>query len=481
MAKEKRTSSEGRGGSSLLGRGKGGSRGNEGGNDGELHGHFEYGDPRNCAVPSTALARTLKLGILCRSSSVRHSEEGDIITKGRDKSRVTKKYDDVHKTSIQSKEVAFQAAIYSLPSSHFHTRMSKIVTAVLVVLLAVVVRFSPGAPMSVYFFEKPSFLAGASQASFSYSEEGIVRFPGGDGTTLLEGRLHTAQEGSPIIIMAHGLGYSADCGLPAFAETLQEAGYSVLTVDYAGFGTSDGYPRHRVIPERQIRDLQAAVDMVSVYGADQLGVDPSRIILWGSSLSGGHVASVSATKTIPSIRAVISMVPHFGSAAESVIGTVAADPVPSIVGLLQVLVALVRCGFELLTLGTPWYVPLVGPPGSHALMQNSGDEEGYLAITPQNGGEYGWKNAITVDSILYLLPYRPLNRRLENIQAACLLIVAEKDSLCPATFATKAARRIPKAQLEILPGAGHFDVYVGELRNRTLAKMIDFLHKHVPV
>ena len=114
-------------------------------------------------------------------------------------------------------------------------------------------------------------------------------------------------------------------------------------------------------------------------------------------------------------------------------------------------------------------------------MQNPGDEVGYLAITPQNGGEYDWKNAITVDSLLYLLPYRPLNRRLENIQAACLLIVAEKDSLCPASFAAKAARRIPKAQLEILPGAGHFDVYVGELRNRTLAKMIDFLHKHVPV
>lgn len=369
--------------------------------------------------------------------------------------------------------------------------MSRIITVVSIALLAVALRYAPGEPMTALFDADPAKDINARSAtqSFSANQQGVVRFLGGDGVTMLTGQIHRRNDDddkdsvalAPVIVMAHGLGYSTDCGLTPFIEAFQQAGFAVFTFDFSSLGASDGIPRHQVRPGRQVDDLRSAVTTVKQHGP-QLGFDASRLVLWGTSLAGGHVlhmaSTLSKTKDI-SIRAVVSLVPALASPAESALGTIAASPGPALQGLAKVILAVIRCGMEILWTGNPWYIPLVGPPGSHAAMQNPGDQEGYLALKPANGGLYGWRNALTADSILHLLPYRPLNQKLDQIHFPCLLVAAQNDTLCPVRYAELAAQKVPKAELVVIPGKGHFDLYQGDGLQQVLSKMITFVKEQI--
>src|SRR5690242_847601 len=90
--------------------------------------------------------------------------------------------------------------------------------------------------------------------------------------------------------MAHGFGGTKDSGLLPFAEAFADAGLDVLLFDYRSFGDSSGEPRQLAWPPHHREDYRAAVDFAR--GLD--GVDPDRIVLWGTSWSGGHVVYVAA-------------------------------------------------------------------------------------------------------------------------------------------------------------------------------------------
>ena len=250
--------------------------------------------------------------------------------------------------------------------------------------------------------------------------------------------------------------------------------------DYATFGASDGVPRHQVDPSRSVKDLQAALQVV-IQHATQLGVDKTRIALWGTSLGGGHVL-VTASKLLhsPPIKAIVAQVPALASGLESVVGTIWASPKTGFAGLGYFVLAILRYGIELVfTNGKPWYIPIVGIPGSASLMQNPGDLLGYLSLTPSDGGKYGWKNAVPVMSGLRLLLYRPLSHALSAIPVPTLLVAAAQDTLGPVLYARQAAAKIPKANLVVLADAGHFDVYHGYVLEQVLSTTVTFLQKHL--
>ena len=94
-----------------------------------------------------------------------------------------------------------------------------------------------------------------------------------------------------------------------FAERFQAAGLDVLAFDYRGFGASEGKPRQTISIERQVEDYRAAIAAARALP----GVDPNRIVLWGSSLSGGHVLRVAAGRD--DVAAVIAMTPLTNSLA----------------------------------------------------------------------------------------------------------------------------------------------------------------------
>ncbi len=104
----------------------------------------------------------------------------------------------------------------------------------------------------------------------------------------------------PVVIMAHGLSAVKAFRLPAFAERFVEKGMATFLFDYRTFGQSDGEPRHVVNPFHHVQDWLAAIAHVR----NLTEIDSSRIALWGTSFSGGHVIIAAAKDA--GIKAVVS-------------------------------------------------------------------------------------------------------------------------------------------------------------------------------
>eukprot|EP00568_Trieres_chinensis_P013530 CAMPEP_0183306024 /NCGR_PEP_ID=MMETSP0160_2-20130417/10574_1 /TAXON_ID=2839 ORGANISM="Odontella Sinensis, Strain Grunow 1884" /NCGR_SAMPLE_ID=MMETSP0160_2 /ASSEMBLY_ACC=CAM_ASM_000250 /LENGTH=371 /DNA_ID=CAMNT_0025469325 /DNA_START=68 /DNA_END=1183 /DNA_ORIENTATION=+ len=317
----------------------------------------------------------------------------------------------------------------------------------------------------------------------------IVHFLGGDGESTLSGRLtlppagpKAGDERPPVIVLSHGLGLSQDCGLDPFVEAFAGAGFASFTFDYATFGASGGSPRHVVNPAGHVADLSSAVRTVRER-AGKLGVDGERIGLWGTSLGGGHALLVAAASSgggrddgdelVGSVRAVVAQVPHLASGLESVTETIIRDPLGTLPGLARVVAGFLRGLFQAVLSGRPWYIPLVGLPGSAAMMQNDGDEQGYLSLIPEGGGRHGWRNGATIGSIPRTLAYRPLGS-ISDVRVPALLVAAGDDTLCPAHRVERAAKLAPNAELVLIEGAGHFDIYSGDSLSRVLKAEIAF-------
>jgi len=132
----------------------------------------------------------------------------------------------------------------------------------------------------------------------------------------------------PTIILSHGWGGQASL-LRADAVAFAQAGYLAVTFDYRGWGASDG----RLIPTGEVpesdgnqpvqvaaRELREVVDPLD-QTTDLLNVihwvhgeplcDTSRIGLWGTSYSGGHVVYAAAVDH--RVKAIVSQVPALDS------------------------------------------------------------------------------------------------------------------------------------------------------------------------
>ena len=79
-------------------------------------------------------------------------------------------------------------------------------------------------------------------------------------------------------------------GLERYAARFQAAGYAALVFDYRTWGDSEGEPRGLIWIPDQLADYAAAIQ----YARSRPEIDPARIALWGSSLSGGHVIVATA-------------------------------------------------------------------------------------------------------------------------------------------------------------------------------------------
>ncbi|KAL3945272.1 MAG: hypothetical protein SGBAC_000620 [Bacillariaceae sp.] len=342
--------------------------------------------------------------------------------------------------------------------------------AFLVALIAIALTIAP---------ENPEFIP--YDAFSDADSHHTVRFVGGDNETKLTGHWYLPSKiddkAPPVILLAHGLGLVQGKSLSPFVSAFEDAGYAVVTFDYATFGQSDGLPRHQIHPTSHVADLQAAIVMIKEEGTMR-GVDSSRIGLWGTSLGGGHVL-MAAVNADPSVRAIISQVPHIASALETIIIAIMNLPAETGKSLFKYLAGLLKWTLSKVILQEESYFPIVGEPGSAALMQNPGDTTGYLGILNPGGDvSSGWKNAATTESGLHLLVYRPLSS-ISTIELPVLLISAENDTLCPDRYVQAAKERIKNAELFFFPNLGHFDIYDGEPLETMLSQEVDFFNKHL--
>jgi pimeloyl-ACP methyl ester carboxylesterase len=97
--------------------------------------------------------------------------------------------------------------------------------------------------------------------------------------------------------------------LPLYAQRFQAAGYGVLLYDHRNWGQSDGAPRNETNPIQQARDYSDAFDKA----ASLEEVDETKIVYWGTSMSGGAVLHAAAFDN--RIKAVIAQVPFVSGEA----------------------------------------------------------------------------------------------------------------------------------------------------------------------
>jgi dienelactone hydrolase len=269
-------------------------------------------------------------------------------------------------------------------------------------------------------------------------------------------------ERPPLVILGHGLGATREYGLEPFARRFANAGIAALVFTYRHFGDSGGHPRQLLDIERQLGDWAAALAYARSLGE----IDPERIALWGTSFGGGHVLVAAARDG--AVAAVVSQCPF----TDGVAATRAAHPR----SLARAVAPALRDQLARLRGKPPVMVPLVGPPGSAALMTSPDSEAGYRALIPP-GAEF--HNGVAARFLLHVGLHRP-GRSAKKITAPILFCICDTDAVAPAETALGYAATAPRAEVKRYP-VGHFDIYLGEPFEHAVADQTEFLVRHLEV
>lgn len=287
------------------------------------------------------------------------------------------------------------------------------------------------------------------------------RFPG-RGDRFATGTDFSGKQGArPCVLIAHGFGNTADSGLFQFAEAFAGIGLDALVFDYRGFGLSAGEPRQLVSYKRHRDDYRSAIGFAR--GLD--GVDPERIVLWGTSYSGGHVVAVAAGD--PRIAAVISLVASLDGAATLKQLVKTAGPGQ----LARASARGARDRLAAMTGRPPVMMPIAAEPGELAALSTPDALPGCLEIAgPTYVNEFCAREALVASN------NRPV-KVAGKISCPVLFQVAVDDQIAPTAPVEKAAKALGDlAELRRYPG-GHFDAYRGDTCAEIKADEIAFLER----
>ena len=251
------------------------------------------------------------------------------------------------------------------------------------------------------------------------------------------------QAGRPVVVMAHGLGGTKDSGLDPFARRLAEAGLAVWAFDYRGFGASGGAPRQHIRLAAQLEDYRAAV----AAAGRQPGVDRGRVVLWGVSLSGGHVLALTAERA--DVCATVSMTPMVSGRSAGRHALAQHGPL----AMAAATASGVRGALAARHGAPPAMLPLVGRPGERAALTAEGYYESYHAVAGPT-----WRNEVDAGIGLEIGGYRA-DRRLDRVTAPVLVQIADFDRAAPPRAAAEAAFAA-RAEVRHYP-CDHFDVFAG--------------------
>lgn len=315
---------------------------------------------------------------------------------------------------------------------------------------------------------------------------------------------------APLIVLSHGLGGVYEMRLDAYARRFAQAGYAALTFDYRYFGRSEGLPRHSLAHAEQQRDIEAAV----AFGKTLQGVDARRVVLWGTSLAGGHMIDVSSRRD--DIAATIVQAPFTDGLASSL----ALSPLSALGVAAFVVADLVARMF-----GRPRVlVPLAAPPGLPALMTKPDVVGDVLALVPP-GSQLSVRlsslyqrfaarsialgdnvststraepcdvspvigsvifpsgtalvNGVSASFGLEIVFWRP-GKNLSRVRSPTLVCVCENDSVAPAKPTIAYAQKASRVELKLYP-YNHFVIYRGEPFEHVFADQLEFLKRVVPI
>jgi dienelactone hydrolase len=270
---------------------------------------------------------------------------------------------------------------------------------------------------------------------------------------------------SPVacVVMAHGLGGTVAAGLEPYARRFAAAGYAVLAFDYRHFGSSDGQPRQLIWIPTQLEDWQAAVR----YAREHKDIDASRIALWGTSLSGGHVLTIASEDH--AIACISAQCPGLDGHETAELGFRKMGWRSGVRMVIHAQRDLARSWLH----QSPHKIPIVGKSGTTALMASEEAWNAMRALAPENYvNEACARIAIRGDK------YRPVKKAL-HVRCPALLQICEYDEFTPVSVSEEAARSMGDlAQVKRYP-INHFDIYFGEYFDAAVGDQLAFFSTYL--
>jgi fermentation-respiration switch protein FrsA (DUF1100 family) len=253
--------------------------------------------------------------------------------------------------------------------------------------------------------------------------------------------------------------------LPDFATAFNEAGYAVLLYDNRNWGDSDGLPRQESNPSLQQTDYYDAFN----YAATLDCVDKTKIVYWGSSLSGGNVIYAAAVDK--RIKAAIIQCPAVSGETRSLAFK---DRIPGVLEERR----------QITTGSTVPTIPLIAEDRESAYPFKTTamfpTQDAYDILVRQKDCGSRWENMVTTQTQLHMLTFEG-QAMIHRISPTPLLFVVPGNDVLVSTasqmYAFENARK-PK-QLHYLEGCGHFDLYVGDHFRKNIKGQLEFLEKYV--
>ena len=289
-----------------------------------------------------------------------------------------------------------------------------------------------------------------------------VRFPSGDTSCAA---WHYAGTTGACVVMAGGGAVTKEPGTDRFAKLFHEAGFTVLAFDYRRLGESGGHPRQIVRIGEQHADWKAAIDFARTLPE----VDPTRVAIWGFSLSGGHIFPVAARNS--GLAAAIAQTPLADGPATAP-GAMRHTTARAFLrltgrGLLDTVGG--RLGRE------PLLVPLAGQPGTVAMLSTPDALNGDRALNPDNRYP-DWQQEIAARSALRIGFYRP-GRAASRVKCPLLVLAYDQDDVAPADASARAGKRAPHGTIVRLSG-GHYEPFL-DGHTQAADLQLSFLREHL--
>ena len=212
----------------------------------------------------------------------------------------------------------------------------------------------------------------------------------------------------------------------------------------------------------QVEDYRAAM----AAAARLPGVDPSRLVLWGVSLAGGHVLAAAAGRD--DVAAVIALTPLVDGLAAGRLAL--KHHAPS--AMLRSTAAGVRSRVAGLRGGEPVTMPIVARPGELGALTLPGHYEAYLAMAGPT-----WRNEIDAAVGLELGGHRP-GKHAKELRCPLARPDRRLRPLRPPRAAAKAAEA-GRAEVRHYP-CDHFDVWPGsDWFEPVVEHQLHFLRRHL--
>jgi hypothetical protein len=118
-------------------------------------------------------------------------------------------------------------------------------------------------------------------------------------------------------------------------------------------------------------------------------------------------------------------------------------------------------------------IPIVGKPGTLAMVTGSGAFEGYAKLASES-----FINEVCARAILMSHGYNPIDN-VKDVKCPVLILSCVHDNLVSKESAVETAKELGEyAELKQYP-IGHFEIYEGEHFERSIADQLAFFEKHL--